>query len=260
MASTMINEFDTFFGTEAAPAIDSFEYKLLDGFGIMDSHQYRQKYLNLTQKEGFGLKEHIWLYILVNQVKSLERLKDSRGMGKPEFKQKYGKEDWYNRIESFLKKHCVMYVAETRPGRGEENKFPIVNINTAWPTMAFIAFCYRLYGSKNVSVLTDNEILDSLLEDKNTWVVQMYNNDSLQDLARVANQKFWTQTVTKSKNPVAGAYEGQAGSTEGKWNQSYYQTQSEDQYPYATMQAGRLKVIPGMKSPEQVIEIIRTFK
>lgn len=259
MAATMQSEFDNFFALEEAPEIDSFEYELLAGFGIMDSHQYREKYKNLTKKEGFGIREHMWLFILVNQVKSLDRLKDTRGMKKAEFMAKYGKEAWYQKVMNFLSKQCVMYVSETKPGKMNEDKFPIVNINTCWPTMAFAAFCYRLHGEKTVNMMSDEEIQDAYLAPKNTWTVQMKNLESLQQLTKVSNELFWTKTVTKSNNPVSGAYEGRVGASEGTFNPAYYKTQSEDEYLFCSIVSGKLKTINGMKSMSEVIDIIRKF-
>jgi hypothetical protein len=225
----------------------------------MDSHQYRALFMRLTKNRGWKMMEYVYFYMLVNQVKSLDRLTDTRGMAKPEFKAKYGKEDWYTKIMEFLKKDCVMYVAEVKKKTGMSGKFPIVNTNTAWPTMAFVAFAYRLAGSKNVSAMSETDILEAFLEEKNTWVVQMYLDPAMQARAKVANQNFWEKVVTKSNNTISGAYEGTVGSDRGKFSEVYYKTQSNDEYPFATMQGGRIQVTPGMKSETDIVSLIRMF-
>ena len=260
MASTMLTEFTAFFETEAAPDGSMFDFSTLDGFGIMDSHQYRALYLKLAKKNGFTMLDHVMLFILVNQVKSRDRLMDSRGMEKTEFKTKYGKEAWFTRIADFLKKDCCMYVAEKKKVTGMSGKFPLVNINTAWPTMAFVAFCYILHGRYNVSAMSETDIQSALLEDKNTWLVQMHLDDAAQNLAKISNQKFWESTVQKSANPVAGAYEGSKGANGGYFNQNYYKTQSEDTYPFATITAGRFTLVNGMQSMSDIVDIVKNFK
>jgi hypothetical protein len=123
-----------------------------------------------------------------------------------------------------------------------------------------VAFCYRLHGERDVGGLSDEEISEKLLAEKNTWMVQMYVDPVLQDKTKAQNFKFWTDVVTKSKNPNLKSFEGNTGTGKGYFNKNYYDTQAADQYPFARIVSGRLKVDPGMKSESQVIELIRDFK
>jgi hypothetical protein len=262
MSSNILSEFKQFFESEEAPDIASFAYEDLIGFGIMDSHQYRGDLLEKTKKRGFKMDDYVKLFILVNQVKSLDRLTDQRGMLKQSFVDKYGKETWYDKIMKFLKGDCVMYVAQVKKQSGMSKKFPLVNINTAWPSMAFVAFCYRLHGTKNVTAESDENILEDYLKPEHTWNVQMYNNEALQTLTKIKNKEFWENVVVKSNNTVAGSYEGNKSGEEGKgfFNEQYYRTQKDDQYPFMTMTAGFLTPVPGMKSTAEVVQLIRDFK
>jgi hypothetical protein len=262
MTSIILKEFNEFFSSEAAPNIDLLNTEDLVGFGIMDSSQYRGIYLKHTKSLGFKMEDHIALFLMVNQVKSLERLTDQRGMKKESFKAKYGKEAWYNKVLDFLDKKCVMYVAQVKRQTGMADRFPLVNINTCWPSMAFVAFCYRIHGDMNVSAETDDSILEKLLKPENTWMVQMFNDKNLQDQTKAANQKFWTTVVTKSNNSIKGAYEGDRSGdiTKGYWNDNYYKTQEEDQYVYMTLVAGFLKPVPGIKTASEVAQLVRSFK
>jgi hypothetical protein len=262
MTNMIVKEFDDFFSSEAAPDLDLLDTSDLVGFGIMDSSQYRGIYSKHTKSLGFKMEDHVMLFLMVNQVKSLDRLKDQRGMLKEQFKQKYGKTTWYNKILDFLDKKCVMYVSQVKQQTGMADRFPLVNINTCWPSMAFVAFCYRIHGDKNVSAETDENLLAALLKPENTWVVQMFNDTAMQERAKEANQKFWVDIVTKSNNTLKGIYEGvkSGDATKGYWNPAYYQTQSEDTYVYMTLVGGFLKTVPGVKSAAEIAALIRSFK
>lgn len=259
MSSAILSEFKRFFETEGVPVFDSFDYQDLIGLGIMDSSQYRAIFLNLTKNRGFKMETYVMIYILVNQVKSLSRLTDSRGMKSEKFMTNNDSTDWYGRIMEFLEGDCVQYVSQISPGTPGEGKFPLVNINTCWPTMAFFAFCYIIHGKFDVTVLTDDEILEELLAPKNTWVVQMHNDLPMQERAKSANVKFWEDTVKSSRNPIQSKFEGNTGTGKGKWNADYYNTQMSDNYPYAMIKAGKFSTAPGMKQQSDIVSIIRNF-
>lgn len=186
-------------------------------FGKMTSHIYRAKFYKVVQEMvDSGEIQYSSVSVVIyfaTLIKNKKRIVDAMANLSP----KYGTTTWFQDTLKFYQTACVQYVSEAE----RTGLFPVVNIPSCQPNLA--AHFFKMHLMRDGKARSDVDLFKIFME--NLWFCQLRVTEALKNKHQDWENKFWTQTVKKSKNPDSGRYEK-------GFNQTYYETKRADDYGF----------------------------
>jgi len=176
------------------------------GFGLMNSHMYREKLFRIIGAPKFGLtkKEIKMIFVLAIAVRSKKRVMDNID--------KFSSRNWHKNVKKFYHEA----VCQTPKMSTSENIFPMVNITNCNPSMCVMLFL-QMYKFNS-----PQEAIEGLFN--TLFFVQIHLSQEFIDKCKVKEEFFWSTTVTKSTVNAGANYE--AG-----FHEDYFLTKAKDTYP-----------------------------
>lgn len=203
-------------GLELPSGLNAVDFK---DFGKMTSHIYRSRFYSVIQSlvdagEIQFSSVSVIIY-LATLIKNKKRILD----GLTNLAPKYSSATWFPDCVKFYQTSTVQYVSEAE----RTGLFPVVNIPSCQPNLA--AHYYKLHLRADGVSRTDVDLFKKFSE--NLWFCQLRVTPELIAAHKNWEVNFWNTTVKKSKNPDSGRYER-------GFNETYYLTKAEDDYPFIT--------------------------
>lgn len=223
--------------------VATMEVAFLDGMGLKNSHDYRQKLLGLFKKHLKKSSDQFMLFMIVEQIKNKGRI--TKWFENPANRTTHGTKPWWKPIKEFVTTHTVQYVQEVERIPANADKFPLVNIPTCYPSMSALAFKTRMHRNGKIKTMTPEVLFETFID--NRWAAQMNINDALMDQVRQKDRQFWVDTVKKSKNPFTDAFEG-------GFNEEYFKTKSQDKYLFYNLVGGKIVASDEVYDRQMIIE------
>jgi hypothetical protein len=186
-------------------------------FGKMTSHIYRAKfYAAVKDLVDAGSIQYASVSVIIyfaTLIKNKKRILDAL----VRLYDKYGTTTWLKDAVFFYENATVQYVSEAE----RTGLFPVVNLPSCQPNLA--AHYFKLHLKKDKVARSDVDLMKKFME--NLWFCQLRVTPDLKAKHKTWEVNFWNSTVKKSKNPDSGRYER-------GFNETYYQTKSEDDYKF----------------------------
>lgn len=168
------------------------------GFGLMNSHMYRERFIKVTAK--LDKTERLMVMVLATAIKNKKRILSAMT--------KFSTLSWYNKVKAFFMQTCVQYTSELNTAG---TNFAVVHIPSCAP---FIAARVWLHITPIESRTVENFV-------KNLWAAQINLDSKLMEMQKEWESNFWAQTVKKG---------GTKFENDG-FNEDYYKTKAADTYP-----------------------------
>lgn len=186
-------------------------------FGKMTSHIYRAKFYSMIKSlVDAGEIQYTSVSVIIyfaTLIKNKKRILD----GLVNLASKYSTAIWFQDSVKFYQTATVQYVSEAE----KTGLFPVVNIPSCQPNLA--AHYYKLHLKGDGVARSDADLFKKFME--NLWFCQLRITADLLTRHKTWEVNFWNTTVKKSKNPDAARYER-------GFNETYYTTKAEDDYPF----------------------------
>lgn len=172
------------------------------GFGLKNSHVYREILLKLLSDEGMGKSEFAALVALFTMVKNKTRVLQAMV--------KFSKEAWYAKVRAFIENRVVQYNSQKID---DFKTFPAIQIPHVLPTLT--ALIWRHLHPKS----TSKEFLSNL------WACQMKLPDDMKTKQRAWEEDFWNNKVQYTRNQEKNVFAG-------RFVLGFWMTKASDTYPF----------------------------
>jgi len=186
-------------------------------FGKMTSGIYRSRfYATIKSLVDAGEIQFSSVGVIIyfaTLIKNKKRILD----GLANISGKYSTAVWFQDSVKFYQTSTVQYVSEAE----KTGLFPVVNIPSCQPNIA--AHYYKQHLKSDGVARTDVDLFKKFME--NLWFCQLRITADLLAKHKTWEVEFWNVTVKKSKNPDSARYEK-------GFNDTYYTTKAEDDYPF----------------------------
>jgi len=186
-------------------------------FGKMNSHIYRAKFYavcqELVDKGSIRWNSVNSIIYLATLIKNRQRILN----GLTQLYDKYNNTTWLPDCVYFYTNATCQYVSEAE----RTGLFPVVNLPSCQPNLA--AHFYKLHLKGDKVPRSDVDLLKKFTE--NLWFCQLRITPEMKAKHKIWETNFWNATVKKSKNTDSSRYER-------GFNDTYYQTKSEDDYKF----------------------------
>lgn len=180
---------------------DDLKFLELESFGLMNSHVYRKMFKEIVKEEKLNQIEVMVIMTLTIAVKNKDRILNSIS--------KFDDKKWYENVKRFFKIRTVQYPPEMNNMRIKV--FPVVNIVHQNPSLAY--YCYNFAKIDYLNEIPIN----------NLFAAQMKLSKITQEEQKIWEQKFWNNTVKKSKGNKTNYLKG--------FNEEFYNNKASDMYP-----------------------------
>ncbi|KAF0295928.1 hypothetical protein FJT64_006639 [Amphibalanus amphitrite] len=183
------------FKVEALKSVSPTE---MIGFGMKDSHVYRQMFMESTK--GLSAEVRTWIVILATAVKNRERII-------MELNTKFTDKEWRMPVLNFYMNKTG---TKNSDNLGPVKLLPVVNIPGCVPPITALAW-------KSIKAESERTYENFV---NNQWVAQLYVDADVLEDQKAYEQHFWEHQVTKGgKNYGPG------------FQMRYWDTKSKDNYP-----------------------------
>jgi len=171
-------------------------------FGKMDSHKYREKFMDSTKMAKLTAHEMFMVVLFTVVVKNRERILDGLKMKSKD----WGRKTWFKNVVNYFTNYTRQYNTE------KSDKMPVVNIPSCVPFIAANAFV-MITGKANLRGTNGKKIF---LENLFSIQFEGLTDDEI-EIQKKWEKNFWDKVVTKTRAQVKDEYNKFKGFQEAFW-------------------------------------------